>query len=148
MKDDNVKYSTYDHNAVGVLRDQMIGRSVVSVQMGGDLPTIDRWHGRAEGKIVLDDGTELLLWGNDGGCSCGAGDYMLTRLNDMPVNGITNVEIVDEALHPEIEYVEARVYRIFVLAQDQRFELAAFEGDDGNGYYGTGFWFSVVAPGG
>ena len=79
MKDDNVKYSTYDHNAVGVLRDRMIGRSVVSVQMGGDLPRIDRWHGRAEGRITLDDGTELLLCGNDGGCSCGAGDYMLTR---------------------------------------------------------------------
>lgn len=40
-------------------------------------------------------------------------------------------------------YPDSHTYRIFVLAQDQRFELAAFDGDDGNGYYGTGFWFTV-----
>jgi hypothetical protein len=33
---------------------------------------------------------------------------------------------------------------VFVLAFNGCTELAAFEGDDGNGYYGTGFWFQVA----
>ena len=37
-------------------------------------------------------------------------------------------------------------YRVFVLAQDERFELATFDGDDGSGYYGSGFWFTVKEP--
>lgn len=136
-------YDTYDQEALGPLRDALIGRSVVSVQLGGDLPEVG--YDRAQGKITLDDGTELLLAGNDGGCICGAGDFELTRLNDMPINGITNVEIgYEDRGYAEPEPPE--VYRIFVLAQDERFELATIEGDTGNGYYGTGFWFSVVRP--
>lgn len=136
---------SYDHRDEDVLRDTLFGRSVVSVQFGGeDLPKVGTYT-RAEGKVTLDDGTELLFGGNDGGCSCGAGDYELTRLNEMPVNGITNVEIVREEA-ADGSYEPDKTYRIFVLAQDQRFELAAFEGNDGNGYYGTGFWFTMVAP--
>jgi hypothetical protein len=34
---------------------------------------------------------------------------------------------------------------VFILAQGLGpVELAAFEDDDGNGYYGTGFWFSII----
>jgi hypothetical protein len=134
----------YNENDVDVLRQALIGRSITSVQFGGDLPTTDKYV-TTEGKVTLDDGTELLLGGNDGGCSCGAGDYDLVRLNDMPINGIMNVEVVDETDGSD-RYEPDRTYRIFVLAQDQRFELAAFEGNDGNGYYGTGFWFTVVKP--
>lgn len=138
---------THDHTDIDALRETLIGRSVASVQLGGDLPSERWWRSRPEGKIVLDDGTVLLLAGNDGGCTCGAGDYELTRLNDMPINGITNVEVVEEE-DPTQKYEPDKTFRIFVLAQDQRFELAAFEGNDGNGYYGTGFWFEVQRPGG
>ena len=130
----------YNENDIGALKKILIGRSVASVQMAKEKVTKDWWSESAEGKVILDDGTELLLGGNCGGCSCGAGDYYLTRLNDMPINGITNVEIVVE---DRDRYPDSHTYRIFVLAQDQRFELAAFDGDDGNGYYGTGFWFTV-----
>ena len=124
----------HSYDDTDALREAMFGRSVVSVQIDDD-------DYSPEGRVLLDDGTELILHGNDGGCSCGGGDYALTRLNDMPINGITNVEIdVDE--HDGYSLT----YRIFVLAQDQRFELAAFEGNDGSGYYGTGFWFTVNAP--
>lgn len=134
-----------DHHEYGaLLRAALIGRSVTAVQLGGELPSPDRYI-TAQGKVTLDDGTELLLGGNEGGCICGAGDYVLTQLNDMPINGITNVEVVDEHTGDD-QWDMARTYRIFVLAQDQRFELATFEGDDGNGYYGTGFWFSVLRP--
>jgi hypothetical protein len=129
----------YNENDVETLRDVLIGRSITSVQLGGNLPEIDKYSS-SEGKITLDDGTELVLGGNDGGCSCGAGDYELTRLNDMPINGIMNVEVEVE----KTDEYSGNIYRIFVLAQDERFELAEFEGDDGNGYYGTGFWFSII----
>ncbi len=136
----------YDQTEVETLGETLFGRSVVSVQLGGDLPEVDRGWRTPQGKVTLDDGTELLLGGNVGGCSCGAGDYDLVRLNDMPINGITNVEVVEEADDDADAYESDRTYRIFVLAQDQRFELAAFDGNDGNGYYGTGFWFTVIAP--
>ena len=132
----------YDENDVEALRNILVGRSVDSVQMVDEQVTKDWWSESAEGKVILDDGTELLLGGNCGGCSCGAGDYYLTRLNDMPINGITNVEVVVEDRDGN-PYSDSHTYRIFVLAQDERFELAAFDGDDGNGYYGTGFWFTV-----
>lgn len=123
----------HSHDDTDDLRAALFGRSVVSVQTDED-------DYNPEGRVLLDDGTELILQGNEGGCSCGGGDYSLTQLNDMPINGITNVEVdVDE-------HGNGLTYRIFVLAQDQRFELAAFEGNDGSGYYGSGFWFTVNAP--
>ena len=129
----------YTQEDVDTLRNTLIGRSVATVQLDRSLPAEDRGWLQPEGKVVLNDGTELILGGNEGGCSCGAGDYELVRLNDMPINGITNVEVDVEETG---EYGEA-TYRIFVLAQDERFELAAFDGDDGNGHYGTGFWFTI-----
>lgn len=125
-----------DHTDIEDLRTALIGRSVTSVEFGPtDAPTY------AEGKITLDDGTSLLLSGNDGCGGCPSGNYSLTLLNDMPVNGITNVEIVTEEL-PD----DDQAYRIFVLAEDRRFALAEFQGTDGNGWYGTGFWFTVLTP--
>ena len=139
------RYDTYDQEALGPLRDALIGRSVVSVQLGGDRCWVDSDF--AEGRITLDDGTELLLAGNEGCGGCSNGWFELRRLNDMPINGITNVEIGYEDRGYGEDYDQnPEIYRIFVLAQDGRFELATIEGDTGNGYYGTGFWFSVVWP--
>lgn len=36
------------------------------------------------------------------------------------------------------------VYRIFVVADATEINIAEFIGDDGNGYYGTGFNLTVV----
>ena len=138
------EYSDYENSSLVALGEALIGRSVVSVKLGGDLPRLGGWR-HTEGKVVLDDGTELLMAGNEGCGGCSNGWFELKRLNDMPVNGITNVEIdyEDRGYHGD---EQPEVYRIFVLAQDRRFELATIEGDTGNGYYGTGFWFSVVRP--
>lgn len=116
----------HSYAVVDALREALFGRSVVTVTIDDDY----------EGRVLLDDGTELILDGNVG-CSCGGGDYSLTQLNDMPINGITNVEVVVD------EHGNGLTYRLFVIAQDERFELATFDGDDGSGYYGTGFWFTV-----
>lgn len=37
-------------------------------------------------------------------------------------------------------------YRIFVFTENQRINLMQFDGTDGNGYYGTGFWLLVRPP--
>lgn len=130
------------------LRSVLFGRSVVAVKMVENGPEMERWGPHVQGEVHLDDGTVLLLAGHVGGCSCSAGDYDLTRLNDMPINGITNVTVEVDTSRIDERWGEGpQTYSIFVMAQDERFELAAFDGSDGNGYYGTGFWFSVVAPG-
>lgn len=137
----------YNHADLDALRAALVGRSVVAVEMldrGSTDETIGKWGPTVQGVATLDDGRVLKLSGNDGGCSCGAGDYELTRLNAMPVNGIMDVQIdVDDSQVDE--WGEGhQTYRLFVLAQDNRIELATFEGNDGNGYYGTGFWFTVT----
>jgi hypothetical protein len=71
-------------------------------------------------------------------------------------NIITNVEVED---HSDSDYAECAAcgktscyehdnpgyYRIFVYAEDKKINLASFEGSDGNGYYGTGWWLAVAS---
>jgi len=95
--------------------------------------------------LLLDDGTLLRLVGNDGGCSCGAGDYDLTALNGVE-NIITAVEFEDEP-GGDGERGSEGAYRIFVFAGNEHINLATFEGSDGNGYYGTGYHVMVRLPG-
>lgn len=108
------------------LRALFVGKSVTKV---------------GEDTLELSDGTRLRLGGNEGGCACSAGDYELTRLSGCE-NIITNVEV---DARPASDYEDGEgIYRLFVYAANQQIELAAFEGDDGNGYYGTGFWVEVL----
>lgn len=90
--------------------------------------------------LRLDDGTVLTLGGNEGGCSCGAGDYDLVTLNGVD-NVITNVEFEDSPSGDDSD--GEGFYRIFVYAGNERINLAIFEGTDGNGNYGTGYWIAV-----
>ena len=86
--------------------------------------------------IELDNGVRAKLHGNEGGCLCNSGDYFLTELNGCD-NIITSVEVVHEG-----DYEEH--YRLFVFADNKKVNLATFEGTDGNGYYGTGFYIDVL----
>lgn len=139
---------THNHNITSasdadILKDALVGRSVVSVTKG---PGFDHNNGPAA-VLVLDDGTILQMVGNGPHCACSAGEYDLTELNEMPLNGITNVELVHEYT-PDKWEGGRQVFRIFVIAFDGgRSPLAVFEGDDGNGYYGSGFWVQVIKPG-
>lgn len=107
------------------------------------------WASGPYGVLTLDDGTKIKVWGNDGGCTCGAGDYPLEALNAVD-NVINNVEVVEapagdnECKQCKKYYCEhTGFYRIYVFA-DARTLLASFEGDDGNGYYGTGWWLQIL----
>ena len=121
----SVYYMTQDDERD--IKDLLLGRRVEKV---------------SDESLLLDDGTSLKLRGNVGGCCCGAGDYYLTELNGCD-NIITSVEM-DNAPY-EDDYGEG-VYTIFVFAENERITLASFEGSDGNGYYGTGYYIKVQRP--
>jgi hypothetical protein len=93
---------------------------------------------KAEGsELTLDDGTVLQVIPNDGGCSCGAGDYYLDNLNKFD-NVITDVEI--KAVPDSNDTWESSyTYQLFVYSGGISTSVADIKGDDGNGYYGTGF---------
>lgn len=118
-------YDQDDHTAIAEL---LIGRKVTKI---------------ADDQLELDDGTTLTLAGHEGGCSCSAGDYELTELSGCD-NIITAVELANS---PSGDGEEGDgTYRIFVFADNQKINLATFEGDDGNGYYGTGYSITVTRP--
>ena len=118
------------------LKELLVGKSIVTVSMGTGYDPV--------GLLTLSDGTHLQVWGNDGGCSCNSGCYPLTLLNGCE-NVITNVEVEDHPAGDGSNWADYQGwYRIFVWAEEQRVNLATFEGTDGNGYYGTGWWLKVV----
>lgn len=90
--------------------------------------------------LELDNGVQLEFYGNEG-CCCGAGCYDITELNECE-NAITNVEFTDEE-NPEDKYGDERIYKIFVYTENQKIKLLQCDGDDGNGYYGTGYHIKV-----
>lgn len=89
--------------------------------------------------LELDNGIELQIIANDG-CICGAGEYEITELNDCK-NIITNIEFEDEILDDTCG--EGHSYKIFVYAEDKKVKLLQCDGDDGNGWYGTGYHIRV-----
>lgn len=133
-------YRTIYHSDKEQIVDLFVGKSVKKI---------------TDDQLVLSDGTVLQIVPNEGGCSCGAGDYELTELNEVE-NIITNVELVESSAPCNSTYcsdVEGscycetdQSYEIFVLAGDRRINLLRIDGNDGNGYYGTGFWIKVVTP--
>lgn len=93
--------------------------------------------------LQLDDETRLRVVPNRGCGGCSAGNYSLVELGECE-NIITNVEVSRETISdPEFPEKGSYRYRLFVYAENRRVNLATFEGDDGNGYYGTGFWLEI-----
>lgn len=56
-------------------------------------------------------------------------------------NAITNVEFETETLD---KWEEEKSYKIFVFCEDTRINLLQVDGDDGNGYYGSGYTIRVL----
>lgn len=96
--------------------------------------------------VTLDDGTMLELPDTDGGCACSAGCYDLVVLQGID-NVITKVEFVDDPTDDN-SYPKKGIYQIFVYAENERVNLATWEGSDGNGYYGTGYSIKIRPIGG
>lgn len=94
---------------------------------------------KAEGhELTLSDGMILQIIPNEGGCSCGAGDYWLDNINKFD-SVITNVEVKDFGGESGDWGDDAHTYQLFVYSGGISTSVADIKGDDGNGYYGTGF---------
>lgn len=100
--------------------------------------------------LVLDDGTRLLVEGNEGCGGCPNGYFDLMSLNDFD-NRIMNVEVVEREATSEEELangvdVDATVFELFVYGSLTKpgNPVVAVIGDEGNGYYGAGFTIRVM----
>jgi hypothetical protein len=91
-----------------------------------------------EGALTLDNGTQLMVEGNEGCGGCGNGWYYLDELNDCD-NAITDVKCEASGDANDFD----NLYNIFVYAEDKRINCVQYSGGD-NGYYGTGYWLCVV----
>lgn len=142
--------STYNENNAAEIAELLVGRRIVEAEMGKlDHPGLSRqsrygqvyYEGRrAEGRLVLDDGTTLYLFGNRGCGGCESGHYPLEKL--------AAVDNIITAARVEFDRADGEdAYRIFVVADAVKINVAEFVGSDGNGYYGTGFELHVVRPG-
>ena len=97
--------------------------------------------------ITLDDGTVLEFEGTEG-CTCGSGTYDLTELfqRGTPTARIMSADVTTRRTDEDDEYSDV-IYTLFVIVDDERLPLAEFEGNDGNGYYGSGFHVTVTRKG-
>lgn len=110
------------------LKPILIGRKIIKAEKTGEFT----------GELTLDNGEILKVAGNEGGCTCSSGDYPLEVLNTCE-NAITNVVVENNPADYD------GWYRVFVFSADEKIALAPFEGGDGNGYYGTGWWLTISA---
>jgi len=112
------------------IRELLLGRKVAKI---------------ADDHMELDNGTVVKIVANEGCGGCSSGWYSLDDLNECD-NVITAVEFGGEERSTGDEDWEVEnVYRVFVVAEDKRINLYAVSGDDGNGYYGTGYELLVRA---
>ena len=91
--------------------------------------------------LELDNGIKLKFEGNKG-CICGSGYYNITELNECK-NIITNVEF-NKLKTNESGWSDKYSYSIFVYAENKQIKLLQCDGDDGNGYYGTGYHIEII----
>jgi hypothetical protein len=112
---------------VSELSDALIGHKIVKAYTQDE-----------NGYLVLDDGTVVEIDSNDGCGGCSAGWYDVTHVATVD-NVITNVVEDCEANG----YEESYKYTIFVYCGNEEIAVAIIEGDDGNGYYGSGYYINV-----
>jgi hypothetical protein len=123
----------------------LTGRRIVAVEQGTFERPDQEWGDQPTGKLTLDDSTVLLVVPNEGGCACSAGDYYLKSLATCD-NVITSVRLAVEADNDEQWSEPDQSYRIYVLADAVEINAVRIDGNDGNGYYGTGYELIVVLP--
>jgi len=97
----------------------LAGRYVVDAETFDATTYLDE----QKGKLTLDDGTVLILAGT-------------------PNARIMSAEVETQQIAYN-EHGDTR-YTLFVIVDDERLPLAEFEGDDGNGFYNTGFNITVT----
>lgn len=98
--------------------------------------------------LTLDNGTTLYIQPNDGCGGCVSGYYQLDALNTFD-NVITKAEVSVADDLTTSQYGSTTTYELFVYAEGVPTgqSVVTVSGDDGNGYYGTGFSIIVTEAG-
>lgn len=98
-----------------------------------------------EGRLVLDNGQTIKVRANEGCGGCSSGWYWIERIASVD-NVITSVREEVIAKHDENDryYDEAYTFHIYVITAAGEVEMLTIDGDDGNGYYGSGYSIELL----
>jgi len=135
---------TFNQNDAEEIGALLTGRRIIAAEQGQFERSDRDWGDAPTGKLTLDDGTVVLVVPNEGGCACSAGDYYLKSLVACD-NVITSVRLAAES-DGEDTWGSKQSYRIYVVADAVEINVVQIDGDDGNGYYGTGYELIVTVP--
>jgi|GEM_PF-2016895 hypothetical protein len=124
----------------------LIGRYVTNIETGTFIT--DSWMEdceKSQALLTLDDGTQLVAMGRGGGCVCGQGDFEFTKAfyQGSPTARIMNAMVEMEGADWYDMDISATGFKVFVIVEDEKLPLLEFDGYEGDGYYGRGFWLSV-----
>lgn len=124
----------------------LIGRYVTNIETGTFIT--DSWMEdceKSQASLTLDDGTQLVAMGRGGGCVCGQGDFEFTKAfyQGSPTARIMNAMVEMEGADWYDMDISATCFKVFVIVEDEKLPLLEFDGYEGDGFYGRGFWLSV-----
>lgn len=124
----------------------LIGRYVTNIETGTFIT--DSWMEdceKSQALLTLDDGTQLVAMGRGGGCVCGQGDFEFTKAfyQGSPTARIMNAMVEMEGADWYDMDISATGFKVFVIVEDEKLPLLEFDGYEGDGFYGRGFWLSV-----
>lgn len=121
----------------------LIGRYITNIETGTFLtkPHMEDCE-KPQARITLDDGTQLVAVGHSGGCVCGQGDFEFTKAfyQGSPTARIMNVMVEMEGEERYDGDISANCFKVFAIIDDEKLPLLEFDGYEGDGYYGRGFW--------
>lgn len=121
----------------------LIGRYITNIETGTFITKtyMDDCE-KPQALLTLDDGTQLVAVGHSGGCTCGQGDFELTKAfyQGSPAGRIMNVIVEMEGEEWYDGDISATGFKVFVIVDDEKLPLLEFDGYEGDGYYGRGFW--------
>ena len=124
----------------------LIGRYVTNIETGTFIT--DSWMEdceKSQALLTLDDGTQLVAMGRGGGCVCGQGDFEFTKAfyQGSPTARIMNAMVEMEGDDWYDKDISATCFKVFVIVEDEKLPLLEFDGYEGDGLYGRGFWLTV-----
>lgn len=118
------------------IKETLIGKQITRIEQKDDFTV----------EVTLDDGAILTLTGNEGGCCCGNGDWVISELlpdSAKPSGRIMNAWVDDQVRADEDLGEITGPITVFIMVEGREYPLVEFDGFD-NGWYGHGFYATVT----